>query len=166
MTEIGARCPWCSELVPTPAPAHCPSCQAALGGAGAADANVPGVTAIDAAALLRNTSQVPRQRGRLLSFLTGDVSDVEVTPAELASLAPPDEAVRREMLRLQIEADNVQAVAEVVARKSEFLAERGINLSEVGTGDSDSGEPEEPQEHAVPTLEPDPDAAAKGPTKG
>ncbi len=157
MTDAGTRCPWCSALLPEPAPAHCPSCQAALGVAGATDANVPGVTAIDAAALLRGAAAPPRQRGRLLAFLTGDVSDTEVAPEDMASLAPPDDAVRREMLRLQFEADRAEAVAEVVARKSEALAEQGIHLSQVGGGAPASTEP---------TLEPDPDAAAKGPTRG
>jgi hypothetical protein len=84
------------------------------------------------------------------------VSDTEVTQEEMASLAPPDDAVRREMLRLEIEADRAEAIAQVVARKSEALAEQGIPLSQLG------GEPAV----AEPTLEPDPDAAAKGPTKG
>ena len=120
------------------------------------DPVVPGVTSIDAAALLRNSSQAPRQRGRLLSFLTGDVTAEEVSPADHASLAPPEDAVRREMLRLEVEAERAQVVAEVVARKSEALAEQGIRLSEL-----DGGGPT-----TVPTLEPDPRAAAKGPTKG
>ena len=157
MTDTGTRCPWCSALVPDPAPAHCPSCDAVLGGSGAADPVVPGVTSIDAAAVLRGAANAPRQRGRLLSFLTGDVSDTEVSPGELASLAPPDDAVRREMLRLQLEAERAQAVAEVVARKSEALAEQGIHLSQVGGG---------VPAHTEPTLEPDPDAAKKGPTPG
>ena len=156
MTDAETRCPWCSALVPEPVPAHCPSCQAALGGPGAVDPVVPGVTSIDAAALLRNSSQAPRQRGRLLSFLTGDVTAVEVSPADHASLAPPEDSVRREILRLQIEAERAQVVAEVVARKSEALAEQGISLSELDGGELTS----------VPTLEPDPSAAAKGPTKG
>jgi hypothetical protein len=144
-------------------PAHCPSCQAAIGSAGAVDPQVPGVTAIDAAALLRGASAAPRQRGRLLSFLTGDAGEPEVSQAELASLAPPDEAVRREMLRLQIEADHAQAVAETVARKSEVLAERGIHLSDLVDVEPGPGKPKQP---ASPTLPPDPIAAKKGPTKG
>jgi hypothetical protein len=144
-------------------PAHCPSCQAAIGGSGAVDPEVPGVTAIDAAALLRGASAAPKQRGRLLSFLTGDAGEPDVSPAELASLAPPDEAVRREILRIQLDADHAQAVAEVVARKSEILAELGIPLSELVVVEPSSGEPKQP---AVPTLPSDPDAAKKGPTPG
>ncbi len=156
MTDTGTRCPWCSALLPEPVPPHCPSCQAALGGAGAADPVVPGVTSIDAAAVLRGASAAPKQRGRLLSFLTGDVAETEVSPEESASLAPPDDAVRREMLRLELEAERAEVMAEVVARKSEALAEQGIHISQLG------GEPA----FTEPTLEPDPDAAAKGPTKG
>jgi hypothetical protein len=121
------------------------------------------VTAIDASALLRGASATPRPRGRLLSFLTGDIGEPEVSQAELASLAPPDEAVRREMLRLQIEADQAQAIAETVARKSEVLAERGIHLSDLVDVEPTSGGPKRP---GVPTLPPDPAAAKKGPTKG
>jgi hypothetical protein len=124
------------------------------------------VTAIDAAALLRGASAAPKQRGRLLSFLTGDAGEPEVSPAELASLAPPDEAVRREMLRLQQDANRAQAVAEVVARKSEVLAERGIPLSELVEVEPSNEDPNQPAQPPVATLPPDPDAAAKGPTRG
>jgi hypothetical protein len=144
-------------------PAHCPTCEAAIGSSGVVDPQVPGVTAIDATALLRGSSVAPRQRGRLLSFLTGDVGEPEVSKADLASIAPPDEAVRREMLRLQIEADQAQAIAETVARKSEVLAERGIHLSQLVDVEPTGVQPKAP---GTPTMEPDPAAAKKGPTKG
>ena len=102
-TPATSRCPWCSTSVPAGTEV-CPSCGAALIASG--DGGVPGLTAIDAEAVLRNRSQ-PKSRGGLLGFLSGETGDTVDAPSEseLASLAPPDANVRMEMLRLEIEAE-------------------------------------------------------------
>src|SRR5260221_1189021 len=98
-----SRCPWCSTSVPAGTEV-CPSCGAAL--IASADGGVPGLTAIDAEAVLRSRSQ-QKSRGGLLGFLSGETGDTVDAPSEseLASLAPPDANVRMEMLRLEIEAE-------------------------------------------------------------
>ena len=55
-------------------------------------------------------------------------------PARTRSRGRPDE-VRREMLRLQIEAERADLVAEAVALKSDELARRGIHLSDLAEGE-------------------------------
>ena len=81
------RCMWCSAALPSDSEATCPDCGATLIGEG--DAQVPGVTAIDAAALvgLRNVEK-PRQRNRLMSWISGDYPEEE-KPAPPGSLSPP-----------------------------------------------------------------------------
>jgi hypothetical protein len=102
-TPATSHCPWCSTSVPAGTEV-CPSCGAAL--VTSADGGVPGLTAIDAEAVLRNRAQ-PKSRGGLLGFLSGETGDTVDAPteSELASLAPPDAKVRMEMLRLEIEAE-------------------------------------------------------------
>ena len=53
------RCMWCSAELPSDPKSTCPSCGATLIGEG--DSQVPGVTAIDAEAIVRGT---PRRRSR------------------------------------------------------------------------------------------------------
>ncbi len=131
MSPSESRCPWCSAVLPDPAADKCPSCSAQLIHESGAEPNLPGVTALDAEAILRARSEAGRSRGGLLGFLTGrDLP--ETTGTESAeSLAPPRDAVRREMLRLQFEAEQADAVAESVALKSDVLAERGIHLDQL-----------------------------------
>ena len=64
--ESGASiCPWCSATY-TGEPDTCASCGAALAVDPATDPALPGLTAIDAAAIVRAKTPVPRQRSRLL----------------------------------------------------------------------------------------------------
>ena len=107
-----AICPWCSAVLPNPDVARCPSCNAAL--TGGTDQSVPGLTAIDAEAIIR--AKTPsRQRSRLLSWFGGDSPDDNISPADAGAIAPPDPAVKREMLKLQIAADIANLQAEAVA---------------------------------------------------
>jgi hypothetical protein len=105
-------CPWCSAEVPSGAD-RCPSCGAAL--AGAPEGDIPGVTRVDPAPPLG----VPQNRTRrLVAWLSGDRSgDTEV---EQARVEPPSEAVRREMLRLELAAID----AEIEAKANQVAAER------------------------------------------
>jgi hypothetical protein len=132
------RCPWCSAELPIPGAESCVSCGAALVAAPGTDRDIKGVTSLDPEAILRARSDVSRPRSRILSFITGEVPvDVDAT-ANPESLAPPDEAVRREMLRLQMAAERADLEAETVALKSDVLAQRGITLADLA-GDAEAG---------------------------
>jgi hypothetical protein len=130
-------CPWCSAALPDPAVVRCPSCGAALTAAPDAPSEIKGVTTLDPEAILRARSDTTRPRNRFLSFITGEVpvdTSGEVSPDSLAR--PPDE-VRREMLRLQIEAERADLTAETVALKADELARRGIHISQLGGPEAD-----------------------------
>ena len=125
-TPATSRCPWCSAMVPAGAET-CPSCGAAL--IATADGGVPGLTAIDAEAVLRAKAQ-PKSRGGLLGFLSGETGDTVEAPseAELASLAPPDTNVRIEMLRLELEAERQRLESEGAGLAVEAAEEDGETI--------------------------------------
>lgn len=125
-TPATSRCPWCSASVPAGAET-CPSCGAALVASG--EGSVPGLTAIDAEAVLRNrTEQKPR--GGLLGFLSGETGDTVDAPseAEMASLAPPDANVRIEMMRLELEAERQRLESEGASLAAEAAEEDGASI--------------------------------------
>jgi hypothetical protein len=97
------RCSWCSASLVDPAAATCPSCGAQL--AAPEPVDVPGLTAVDPALLALANRPKPERRS-LASWLGGEAVDEYPLPseAELAALAPPDPAVRREMRRLELAA--------------------------------------------------------------
>ena len=125
-TPATSRCPWCSASVPAGSET-CPSCGAALVASG--DGGVPGLTAIDAEAVLRNRSQ-PKPRGGLLGFLSGETGDTVEAPSEseLASLAPPDANVRLEMMRLELEAERQRLESEGASLAAEAAEEGGAAI--------------------------------------
>lgn len=137
-------CPWCSEPLPTLGVPDCPSCGAHL--VEDTSVEVPGVTAIDPG-LLR-AAAVPRKVKRTFgSLLVGD--DDEIPPpseAEMPALARPDADVRREMLRLEMEA----RLATLQAEARMLDAEDGI----VGGADA---APPEPGAVEVPDVADRPD---------
>jgi hypothetical protein len=109
------RCMWCSAPLPSESETTCPTCGATLVGDG--ESQVPGVTAIDAEAIIRaGREPKPQRRSRLMSWISGEYPE-EDKPAPPGSLAPPPLEVRREMLRLELEAEvaNLQAEAGVIA---------------------------------------------------
>lgn len=159
MTEPTARCPWCSAELPDPTAEACPSCGATLTSTSGPEPQLPGVTTLDAEAILRARSEVGRPRSRILSFITGEVVQETGGPTSPESLAPPSSEVRREMLRLQIEAERADLEAEQIALKADVLAEAGIPLSELAAeADASSGGAEPPSTAA------DDAAPADGPT--
>jgi len=114
------HCPWCSHVLPSTDLEICPSCKATLTSTG--EAALPGVTAIDHEALLR-TSREPRpQRNRILSWLSGEYVEETTTPAEPQAIAPPDLEVRREILRLELEAE----IADKQAEADSILADAAV----------------------------------------
>ena len=125
------RCMWCSAVLPSAHETTCPSCGATLVGEG--EAAVPGLTAIDADAILRNARAGSRTRprgGRLLSWISGeyDESAEEAAPTP-GSLAPPPAEVRREMLRLELEAQVANAQAEAESLAADAAVEGGRPLA-------------------------------------
>lgn len=125
--SIASRCPWCSEELASAAVTVCPSCGATL----TADAEplIPGVTAVTPAAQVR-ISKAPT-RSRLLQWISGEPGDEPLAPIPSpGSLAPPPEHIRREIRRLELEAEltNLSAEASAIAAE-EALAARAANDS-------------------------------------
>jgi hypothetical protein len=114
-----AVCSWCSAPV-TEGMTQCASCGANLIPDG--DPNVPGLTAVDAASIIRSKS--PQQpRSRLLSWLSGEYTTDLPSKSEQQAIAPPDLDVRREILRLELEAEVANLQAEADALRAEAAAE-------------------------------------------
>ena len=173
---IEARCTWCSAVLPDAAATTCPSCGATLIGEGETG-SVPGLTAIDADAILRNArgSAAPR-RSSLLGWISGDYPSDQGPSAAPGSLAPPPAEVRREMLRLELEAQVANAQAEVEAMAAdEALAEGAPIPAEIINQEglfepptlvpaADAAEPVAagaPTEPAPAATDPSPDPAAE-----
>jgi hypothetical protein len=119
------RCPWCSTPLESLEDATCGACGATLHGD--PEIEIPGVTAIDAehaaqAAQAAAPRKVRRSFGSL--FVGRDDKIAPPSQAELPALAPPDTEVRREMLRLQLDAE----LADLAARAAAIAAERGVPL--------------------------------------
>jgi hypothetical protein len=119
--ETSPVCPWCSAALPDPAAVTCPSCGAAL--KGSVDESLPGLTAIDAGAIVRAKQTAIRPKSRLMSWLTGGDDDDLFTKAEGNALEPPDLAVKREIFRLELEAEVANLQAENEAIMAEAVAE-------------------------------------------
>ncbi|MCJ7711186.1 MAG: hypothetical protein MUQ32_10210 [Chloroflexi bacterium] len=149
MTGPITSCPWCSAALPVPGVDLCPACGAALvSKTGGADPDIKGVTTLDTEAILRARAEVARPRSRLLSFITGEAPAETGAPASSESLARPPAEVRREMLRLELEAQQAELEAETIALKSDVIARQGIHVSQLG------GVPEEaPAGEAAPASE-------------
>ena len=132
----------------------CPSCGANLVAEG--DPSVPGVTAIDAAALVRSKS-TPQPRNRLLSWISGEYQTDVPSKAEAQAIAPPDDDVRREILRLELEAQVASLQAEADAIRSEAAAEgRTIDIPDftsTGDGESDAVLPDDGDAATEPGAE-------------
>ena len=155
------RCNWCSAPLPSDHEEVCPSCGATLLGDG--DTSVPGLTAIDAEAILRNARAAKvKPRSRLLGWISGDYEDDSrgAAPAP-GSLAPPPAAVQREMLRLQLEAQLANAQAEVGAMVADDAVEEGRSLA-APSADPSADPPAEPPADppAEPPAEPPADPSA------
>ena len=120
-------CPWCSTPL-GPDAVTCPSCGAAL--TGDEEPQVPGVTAVDQK--LAATRQRPtKSPSRLMAWIAGDSPDDIPSEAESHAIAPPDLEVRREILRLELEAEVAKLQAETDAILSEAVAEgRAVEMPE------------------------------------
>jgi hypothetical protein len=122
------RCNWCSAILPSDHEEVCPSCGATLLGDG--ETSVPGLTAIDAEAILRSARATKsKPRSRLMGWISGDTDDGDAAAASPGSLAPPPAEVRREMLRLSLEAQVANAQAEVESMAADEAIETGRSLA-------------------------------------
>lgn len=118
---VSTRCPWCSAQV-TPEATTCPSCGARIREEAAAD--IPGVTHLDPAASVVR----PQPRGRgFMGWLSGEVDTTE-TDVDRAGIEPPTDAVRQEMLRLEMEALRAEIEAEAAAQAVADSEGRAIAL--------------------------------------
>jgi hypothetical protein len=84
------------------------------------------LTAIDAEAIVRAARQpTPPRRNRLLSWISGEYDADAAGPVARGSISPPDLAVRREMLRLELAAEvaNLQGEASLVMAEAADTAE-------------------------------------------
>ena len=133
MTGTAPRCPWCSAPLPAADLETCPSCGATLAVRPATRRDIKGVTTLDTEAILRPRATSSRPRSRLLSFITGE-APVELGRSEEARSRspPPDDAVRREMLRLQLEAERADLEAESSRSRPTSCSTRGIDLATLG----------------------------------
>ena len=138
-------CPWCSASY-TGDPENCPSCGATLTPDPTIDPALPGLTAIDTAAIVRSKTPTTKPRNRLLSWISGEYPDEGVSTKDAAALAPPDLAVKREILRLELEAEVANLQAEADAILAEAAVEGRVPASAAGAppaGDADAADAEE-----------------------
>ena len=155
------RCNWCSAPLPSDHETVCSSCGATLLGDG--DTSVPGLTAIDAEAILRHARAAKvKPRSRLLGWISGDYDDgTGGTTAAPGSLAPPPANVRREMLRLELEAQVANAQAEVGSMAADAALESGQSLEPLALPAHEAGiEPAAVQPAAATASEADAASAA------
>lgn len=148
--EPGARCPWCSAPVTSPDAVTCSVCSATLEGDAALE--IPGVTEIDGFHASRAVAprKVRRSFGSL--FVGGDDPIPPPSQAELPALAMPDSEVRREMLRIRMDAE----LADLTARVAALAAERGIVMPDV----AGSGAGEDAVEPRASATDAGPDAVS------
>jgi hypothetical protein len=110
---LGPRCPWCSaELGPDAT--TCPSCGATLTSS-EGEPQIPGVTTVAPAAAAAVKAPKPN---RLMRWISGEPSDEVAAPVPPpGSLEPPTDDVRREIRRLELEAEltNLSAEASAIA---------------------------------------------------
>jgi hypothetical protein len=159
------RCMWCSAELPSDNEVTCPSCGATLIGEG--DTQLPGVTAIDAEAIVRAGRPIKTSsRSRLMSWISGDYDDDADEPAPPGSLSPPPPEVRREILRLELEAQVANLQAEADSMAAEAAVESGVPIEAEADGDAEDGAvaPDDETADAAKTAEAALAAAPAAPT--
>jgi len=137
-TPSESICPWCSAAV-VPGSPTCASCGAIL--ETDEDRDVPGLTAVDPAALRPESK--PASRNRLLSWISGEYPDDATSPSDAQALAPPDAEVQREILRLELEAEVANLEAERDSLLSEAVVEGRLDelpqdIQPMATGEFDA----------------------------
>jgi hypothetical protein len=108
-----SRCPWCSALLPSTAVDRCPSCHANL--STESEARMPGLTEVEPPLAGRLRRAEAPKRSKLLSWISGDIDEESTAPianADPDAIALPPRDVRREMLRLKLEAEGITVTAD------------------------------------------------------
>ena len=137
-----AHCPWCSAVLRVAGLTTCPTCGASLTESEAAD--VPGLTKIDPEAILRARSPSQKSRG-LMGWLSGEYRDKPAATEPKATFEPPDDEVRREMLRMEV----ATLEARVEVHRALLELERAESAGDAGEGPSaEAGDAVEPDEHS------------------
>lgn len=126
-------CPWCSATVPVEA-ATCLSCGASL--RDAADGDILGVTQVDPAAVVRTK----RIRSRNIAAFLG-VGDGPDDEESTGKVEPPSDAVKREMLKLELAAIDaeIEAKAQAAAAQAALSAAEPEKPGKAGSGKSEPG---------------------------
>lgn len=136
------RCPWCSAELPDPAATSCPACGAAL--QERVDGDLPGVTQVDPTAI--TSGRKARRKGvRELIGLSDE--ETEGSPVHRTP-EPPSSEVRREMLRLRIDALEAEIEAltgSLAAVRAEERGTSGAPLDEADEPEADEPEAGEPE---------------------
>ena len=132
-----AICPWCSAAIRSDS-ATCPSCGAILISDEVSE--LPGVTEIDPK--VARGEKPPPPRNRLLSWISGEYPDADAAQSDPLALAPPDPAVQREILRLELEAEVANLQAEADAMRSDAIFEgRTEEAEEIADAEEEAGIP-------------------------
>ena len=130
-------CPWCSAAVKAGA-VTCASCGAILIAEDASE--LPGITEIDPK--VARGERPPPQRSRLLSWISGDYPDTGGGPVDPGALAPPDPAVQREILLLELQAEVANLQAEADAMRADAIVEgRVADAEEIADAEEEAGIP-------------------------
>ena len=158
-----AICPWCSAAIRSDS-ATCPSCGAILISDEVSE--LPGVTEIDPK--VARGEKPPPARNRLLSWISGEYPDADAAQGDPQALAPPDPAVQREILRLELEAEVANLQAEADAMRSDAIFEgRTEEAEEIAEAEEEAGIPAAEAEAGLhragtPADAATPDVADKG----
>jgi hypothetical protein len=95
------------------------------------------VTTLDVAALAWKSGGPPR-RGKILSWISGETDDApDFSGASASAVEPPSPAVRREMLRLGLEAEGITLPHDA----EPSAAEEAAAVAEAGSDDAEPGTP-------------------------
>lgn len=149
--QLAPICPWCSAELATDA-TTCASCGAIL--TSDEEQDLPGLTAVDLAVL--RIERRPPQRSRLLKWISGEYPDDALTEgaleADAKALEPPDPAVQREILRLELEAEVANLQGEADSMRADAMVEgRVVDLPQAERPAADDAPP--PAEDETPTGE-------------
>jgi len=156
MHESNRICPWCSTSIPVDA-AACPKCGAVAEGSVAQD--IPGLTVVEPKATLGPVEGLLPDRLDPRAWLDAGHGGDAVDPE---AVRPPSEAVRREMLKIELEAEIENAGGMVMSPTGDESREAGppsveaIEAYEAGlldetgpAGETDLGD------HAAPWEDPE-----------
>lgn len=143
-------CSWCSTESPV-GTVQCPNCGANL--VPESDVDVPGVTAVDAASIIRSKSN-DQPSNPVLAWMNSEHS---------RAIAPPDDEVRREILRLELQAEVANLQAEADALRAEAAVEGRVIAIPEAEGATEQAEVSADEAHAAaaePAADPAEEAAA------